>query len=297
MRLLTFILLCLIWGSTWIAIKLGLQDSPPMYTLLLRFVLATVIVNLIVLIKGFKYPSTLKELWYLGYPGIFMFAVTYFGTYHAEQYISSALTAVLYASIPLNIAMLSIWFLPGERIRAVGWIGLLCGFLGIVLISYDQLKHSSWSFYGSLFAIIGAFASAVATTIIKRRQSNITTTPPPNVLVTVGVQMFFGLIPMLLLTPLMEDWSQVTLSPLTVGTILYLAVIGTVVAFLCYYWLLTKLRAVVISLTAFVIPLVAIFIGVLFFDEEFTGMVIPGTMLILLSVLLVLYSRRPTKTA
>lgn len=295
MKALVFILLCLIWGSTWIAIKLGLQDSPPMYTLLLRFIVATAIVNLIVLIKKFKYPSTLKELWYLGYPGIFMFTITYFCTYHAEQHISSALTAVLYASIPLDVALLSVWFLPGERIRTLGWCGLFCGFLGIVLISYDQLMHSAWSFYGSMLAIIGAFGSAVATITIKRRQSNALASQT-NVLVTVAVQMFFGLLPMLILTPLMEDWSQVTLSPLTVGTILYLAVIGTVVAFLSYYWLLTKLRAVVISLTAFVIPLVAIIIGVLFFDEHFRGMLIPGTMLILLSVLLVMYSRRPAKT-
>ena len=152
MTIFVFILLCLIWGSTWMAIKLGLSDAPPLYAAGIRFVLAVSILYAIVFSKKYRLPNTLRGFLRLGYPGLYMFGASYALIYFAEQHISSALTSVLFAAYPLMIAFLSIWVLSHEKIRPAGWLGLALGFVGIVVISYDSLQTSSDIFLGTFSA-------------------------------------------------------------------------------------------------------------------------------------------------
>ncbi len=281
MTIFVFILLCLIWGSTWMAIKLGLSDAPPLYAAGIRFVLAVSILYAIVFSKKYRLPNTLCGFLKLGYPGLYMFGASYALIYFAEQHISSALTSVLFAAYPLMIAFLSIWVLSHEKIRPAGWLGLALGFVGIVVISYDSLQTSPDIFLGTILALAGTLAAAWGLVIHKRKFSG------ENVFVSTSVQMTIGGVPLILAALIFERWSDFVISPTSVGSIIYLALLGTVVAFVGYYWLLQRITAVQASLIAFLTPLVAIFIGVVFFSESLTVLIGFGTVMILSGILLV----------
>jgi drug/metabolite transporter (DMT)-like permease len=244
-------MLCLIWGSTWMAIKIGLADAPPMYALSIRFLLSAAIMNVIVLVRGLPLPRTLSRWLALGYPGIFTYGLAYALVYWAETCITSSLTAVLFASFPFFVALFSLGLLKQERLTATGWWGLAIGFAGIVTVSSDSLQTSADLFLGSTLAVGGTAAAAFGTVAHKRAYAR------ENIYVAATVQMTLGTIPVALLAPITDNWSDIVFSGELVGSILYLSLIGTVAAFIAYYWLLANIRAIFTSLFAFIVPLVA----------------------------------------
>jgi len=281
MSIFIYIILCLIWGSTWIAIKLGLSDAPPLYSSGIRFLVSVSILYLFVAFRKVSFPKSFKHFVRLGYPGLYMYGACYALVYFAELYINSALTAVLFASFPLFVALFSIWILPGEKLSTPGWLGLLLGFLGIVVISFDSLQTSSDIFKGTLLALGSSLTAAYGMVLHKQKFSK------ENIFTATSVQMTLGGVPLVFAAIIFEKWSDLNFSAVSIGSILYLSVFGTVIAFLGYYWLLKRITAVQVSLIAFITPIVAIFIGVLFFSESLTVLILIGTLMILSGIMLV----------
>ena len=288
MSLFMYIILCLIWGSTWMAIKIGLSQAPPLYAASIRFVLAVAILTVIVRLKRLRYPRGLKDFLRLGYPGIYMYCGSYALVYFAEQHINSAMAAVLFGAYPFFVALLSNSLLKSETIRGKAWLGLALGFLGVVVISYDSLQTSGDLFIGTLLAVAGAAAAAYGLVIHKKRFGD------QNIFVAANVQMLVGGALLVIGAVLFEDWHDFVVSPESIGSILYLAVFGTVIAFLGYYWLLSHSKAVTVSLIAFITPVVAILIGVLFFKETLSTLIFLGAAMILGGIALVV-RRQPQR--
>ncbi|MFQ5499356.1 MAG: DMT family transporter [Candidatus Zixiibacteriota bacterium] len=109
-----YVLLCLIWGSTWMAIRVGLQGAPPLYAAAFQFVIATATLWAVVAVRRYHVPHNVWQLLRLSHPGVYMYCGSYALIYFAEQYISSALTSILFASFPLFVAMLSLKMLKAE---------------------------------------------------------------------------------------------------------------------------------------------------------------------------------------
>ena len=290
MTALVYILLCLVWGSSWIAIKLGLSHAPPLYTSGMRFLLAWMVLTSIALVRGYVYPKSISRWLKLGYPGFYMYGVSYALIYFAEQYIDSSLTAVLFGSFPFWVAGLSYWLLKDERVGGIAWIGLLIGFGGVVVISYDQWQLSGQLFLGTMLALAGTFAAAYGMVLHKRLFVN------ENIVVSTSVQMSVGGVPLLLGAVIFERFGDFTFTFQSVGSIVYLALFATVFTFLSYYWLMRKTTAVVVSLIAFVTPVVAIAIGVPFFGEKMTLLTVVGSILILSGIVLVVRKPRRADT-
>ncbi|MCB2231068.1 EamA family transporter [bacterium] len=280
MTAFVYVLLCLIWGSTWIAIKIGLSAAPPLQTASLRFMLAVSILTAIVILRKYPYPDGWRTWVKVGYPGVWMYGIHYALIYFAQLHISSSLTAVLFASFPFFVAILSTLRLHETPVTRLGWCGIAVGFGGVVLISYEQLATSGDLFLGTVLALAATYAAAHGLVLHKKYHAR------ENIVVTSSIQMLFGGVPVLIAALLFESWSDFHVSAESVGSIVYLAVMGTVVAFLSYYWLLARMTAVSASLTAFITPLVAIFIGVLFFAESLSIPIIAGATLILSGVAL-----------
>lgn len=281
MSIFVYILLCLIWGSTWLAIKIGLGSAPPLYAAAIRFAIAVAILTAIVKLKKLAYPSGLRNLLSLGHPGVYMYGVSYALIYFGETYINSATAAVLFGSFPFFVAILSNISLKHERIGGLAWLGLLIGFLGVVLISYDQLQASPHLFLGTILTLVGSFASAHGLVIHKRHHAS------ANIYVAAAVQMAAGGILLLPAALIFEHLSDFSVTTASVGSILYLAVFGSVIAFLGYYWLLTHMKAVTVSMVAFVTPLVAILVGQLLAHETLSVFIYVGTAMIMGGMLLV----------
>ncbi|MDZ4723875.1 MAG: EamA family transporter [candidate division Zixibacteria bacterium] len=282
MVVFVYILLCLIWGSTWIAIKLGLSDAPPLYAAGIRFSLAVLILWSIMYFRKLRPPSTLRELASRAYPGVFMYGTSYALVYLSEQYISSALTAVLFGAFPFFVALLSKWKFRNVPISKIGWLGLMLGFAGVVLISWDSLKQSHAIFGGVLMTLTATFASAYGLMIHKRDHAH------KEIVTSAAVQMTAGALILLLAAIAFEDFSNFAFTPQSIGSILYLTFMGTITAFLGYYWLLGKVKVLTASLIPFVTPMVAIFIGFGFFGETLTTQTMIGAGMILSGITLVL---------
>lgn len=286
MTVFVYIVLCLIWGSTWMAIKLGLSDAPPFWSASVRFMLAIAILLVILRVRGTRL-SAQKSDWLVHTgPGLLMYGVSYGSVYLAEQFISSSLTAVLFSTFPIFVALMSHWILPSDRLRGLAWPGMVIGLAGVVVISWHSLELSGDLFAGAMLGVLASLASATGVVLHRRHAVKV------DIVAAATMQMSLGILLLLGGALTTESIADMRWTAVSIGSIVYLAVLGTVIGFLGYYWLMTHISVVSAAMIAFVTPLVASLIGVFFFDESFSAPTAVGGAMILFSVALVTWSRR-----
>jgi len=285
-----FLLLTLIWGTTWAAIRVGLRGMPPFTGVAVRFTIAGAL--LLGLARAFRVRLGLggrreRVLWVVN--GILSFCVSYSAVYWAEQYLPSGLAAVLFATYPLAVAALAHFLLPGERLRRVAALGVLLGFAGVAVIFSEDLALLGGEAMrrAGLVMLLSPLASAVATVAIKRWGSDL------HPFSLSAVPMLIAGVTMGGVALLVERGSPLVLDVRSLGALLYLAVLGSAVAFTVYYWLLVRIGATRVALVTYLIPIVAVAVGALFFDEPLRPRLLAGSALVLAGVVLVGRGRAP----
>jgi len=255
--------LALIWGSTWLAIKLGLRDLPPITFAGIRFALAAILLGAIALIRKFRLPSTPREWGLVAYTGFLSITVNYALVFWGEQYISSGLAALLSATVPLFGLPLAHHYLRAEPLTRWKVAGVVLGLVGVTLVFSGELGSGGpRAFWASGGMILAALATAHAGVLVKARGTHI----EPSVLA--GVQMAGGCLPLLFVGMAMEGnpfafhWT-----PLAFAALIYLTILGSVVAFLMYYWLIRHTAVTGVLMIPLVTPLIAVLVGVLFGGE------------------------------
>ncbi len=289
MKIFVWLLLALIWSSTWIFIKVGLEDLPPFGFVSLRFLLAAAVLAPFVLLrKGGGLPKTSSEWKLLGLTGVLQFTLNYSSVFWAEQYITSGLAAVLQAMIVVFGLVLAWMFLPAEKITAQKIVAVVAGIIGVAVIFIDQLGvHDQMAFAGTVAIVFGAYAAAQSSILVKAKASDIR----PEAIVF--WQMVCGLPPIIIYSlstegsPLNYRWSLAAL-----GCVLYLGCIGTVLAFYSYYWLLNRIESTNAMMISLVTPLLAVVIGWLVLGETLPAQTGFGGILIIASVALLVFKRK-----
>src|SRR5215213_5171557 len=153
---LVWLVLCGIWGSTWLFIKLGLEDLPPFTFASIRFVIAGAILFTIIRIRRIELPRAGRDWILLAITGVLAFGVNYGTVFWGEQYISSGLAALLQATIPVFGMLLAHPYLPGERLNARKLAGALLGVVGVGVIFSHQLgAEGSMALWGSAAVVLG----------------------------------------------------------------------------------------------------------------------------------------------
>lgn len=279
--LLVWLLLCIVWGTTWIFIKLGLADLPPVSFAAMRFTVACLILLPIILIQKIEFPKGAKVWIIILITGLLQFSFNYGLLFWGEQYITSGLAAVLQATIPAFGLILARIYV-GEPITGLKIVSILLGLLGVGVIFREQLfLNGQMAFFGSLAVVVGAFGAAYASVLTKAKGGGL------NPASLVFGQMLVGQIPLWSVglsiegNPFNFRWTWQA-----VICVFYLAIIGSIVAFWLYYWLLSKIDVTRAMMIAFVTPLVAVFVGS-FFGEKLNIQTLFGGLLILLSVFLI----------
>lgn len=282
---LVWLLLCLIWGSTWLFIKLGLSDLPPFTFAGIRFVIACSILFTMIAARRLPLPRTRADWMLLATTGVLSFSLNYGLLFWGEQYISSGLAALLQATIPAFGLVIAHFYLPKEQMTPVKIFGVVMGVAGVGVIFSNQLSVAGpRALAGCAVLILGSACAAYANVLVKARGANL------NPAILAGGQMFFGLIPLLLIgiplegSPLNFHWTR-----MAIISLFYLAIVGSVAAFLLYYWLVQHMDVTKTMLVALVTPVIAVTLGVLVLNEElnwrtFAGgaMIISGIGLIVL---------------
>ena len=282
-------MLCLIWGTTWIFIKIGLVDLPPITFAAARFLLAVAILLPVIWIREMPWPRSKAEWKLIALTGFLQFSFNYSSVFWGEQYISSGLAAVLQAMITVFGLLLAWIFLPAEKITRLKIFAVLLGIVGVAVIFVEQLRiESVMAFIGCLAIVVGAFAAAQASILIKARGSSL---HPASL---VCAQMICGLPALILYAVIVEGnpfalnwtWSAI-------GCVLYLTVLGTIAAFWLYYWLLSRIESTKAMMISLVTPLIAVLIGGIFLDERLPAQTLAGGLLIIASIGLIVLRRRP----
>ena len=275
-------LLILIWGTTWAAIRVGLEGIPPFLGISLRFGIASMILLSAAKFVGVRLGGGRREWSIWAVNSLLTFSISYGVVYWAEQWIPSGLAAVLFATFPLFVAILAHFLLPGEQLRALSFAGIMLGFLGLLVIfsedltalAGDQARRAAGVF------LISPVVSAVANVVVKRWGSAM------HPLSLTAVPMGFTAATMGALAAVFERSAPVSFDRVSVGALLYLAAFGTSLTFFLFFWLLQRLPANRLSLITYGVPIVAVVVGTVFLDEPVTARIVVGTALVLGGVLL-----------
>jgi drug/metabolite transporter (DMT)-like permease len=279
---LAYAAMCAIWGTTWLAIKIGLQALPPVTGAGVRFVVAGVFLGL--LRSAMPGQRGTKAPWRT----ILTLAATLFGgnyalTYYAETGLASGLVAVLFGTLPFFVFAIGAATL-GERVTANAVLGALLALAGVAAISIGSDVHGSWPF---VLATLGAAAiSAFANVELKRHaQTDPFRTLPPAMLIAGFTMTAAG--------AFIEhpDWTR-AVAPGSIAAVLYLAVLGSGIAFFLNHWLLQRLSTWVVGLSALIVPVLAVAVGALAGGEAFGLKQLAGAALVIAGVWLALRSNR-----
>ena len=288
MKIIIWLILALIWGSTWLFIKIGLEDLPPITFAAARFSLAIFILAFIIKIQKLPLPKTKADWKLIALTGVLQFSLNYCFVFWSEQYISSGLAAVLQATISIFGLALAWFFLPAERITKLKIAAVLLGIVGVGVIFYDQLQvRSVTAFAGSLAIVVGAYAAAQASILIKARGTSL---HPASL---VFCQMICGILPIIIYALAAEgDPRRWNWNWRSVGCVVYLTVFGTIAAFWLYYWLLGKIESTKAMMISLVTPLLAVIFGRLFLGESLPTQTALGGILILSSIGLIVFRKK-----
>lgn len=277
-----FAALCLIWGSTWIAIKFGVEAVPTFLSATFRFLVASAVLLAIAAVLRRRLPQTRAEWTATILVGIILFTGDYGLIYWAEANgVPSGLTAVLFATMPLLTAIAAHALLRREPLTAQKLVGILVAFGGVALIFRGQLGSQGPSLFLPMFAVVASAACAgVGTVIMKGWAHDIDALTFNGLAMAVGAG---GLAAASVLTG--ERWIAPSW-PGGLAPILYLALLGSVVAFVTYKWLLGHLEATSASFLTLITPIVALVLGTFLASETLEPIDAVGTAVTLLGIYL-----------
>ena len=280
---LVFTVLGVIWGSTWLGIKIGLDFLPPFTFAALRFATATV--ALLVLAKALhaRVPKERDDWLLMMFLGIFQLTIPYGLVFWGEQYISSGLAAVLFATLPFFVVLFAHFYVD-EKLTKLKGLGIIASFAGLLAIFWPEIGTpmgaSNSSVLGA-FAVLGSTVSAAMANVVAKKHAD-KIDPPFNIL----IQSAICCVLLSALAILLESETRLTFTPVAVGAILYLGVFGSALAFVGLYWLLTKTSATNTSLLTFISPILALLLGWVVLGEVPNQGISVGSVLILVGVYL-----------
>jgi drug/metabolite transporter (DMT)-like permease len=282
---LIYILISFIWGTTWFAIKLGLDFFPPFFSAGLRFAIASSILFLILTVQKKKVPLSPYFLRFYLLLGSTMFGVSYGLVYWGEKFIPSALASILFSTFPLAIAITAHLVLPDEKLKIYKLLGIFIGIAGVIVIFFDpSLLLSKISLFGALAIILSVCITAFPNVLVKRETHK---TDPVSL--NMG-GMAVGSIFLLGLSLIFEKNSEIQWTIPGIGSLLYLAILGSVTTFVLYFWLMRKIPVTRLSFITFISPLVAVITGRLAGGEVLSFQVFLGMVLIFLGIFIADYS-------
>jgi drug/metabolite transporter (DMT)-like permease len=261
-----FATLCLVWSSTWLAIKIGLADLPPITFAALRFVIAFSVLVAVSIGRVPLLPKRRADWILLFFTGMLLFSLNYGLLFWGELHVSSGLAAVLQAMIVVFGLIFAHWLLPAEPMRWQQVAGAVLAIGGVAMICSRLFEHGGpLAFWGGLGIVIGGGGAAFSNVLMKRREMKLA----PAMIA--GWQMIFGSIPLLSLgiflegNPLRFHWTTKAILCL-----LYLAVIGSSLTFLLLYWLLPRMPVNNLQTISLITPPGAVMLGWLLGGETFS---------------------------
>jgi drug/metabolite transporter (DMT)-like permease len=276
-----FLLLGAIWSSSFMWIKLAVQEVGPITLVAFRVLFGLLFGLVVILIQRVSLPGSLKEWGPLLLLGITNIAIPFFLISWGEQVIDSAVAAILDATVPLFTILLAHFLLHDDKMTLPKVLGLLVGFTGVVILMSKDVGSSSNSVLGQ-FAVVLASVFYAGSSVFARR----TTEETPGILRSAG-PLISATIIMWLATFLVERPVKIPHLGITWISLLFLGVLGSGLAFILAYYLIHEIGPTRTSMVTYLFPPGGVLLGVIFLDEQLSWQLIAGTILIILSLAVV----------
>ena len=283
MQLLVFILLSIIWGTTWVAIKVTLEGIPPFMGAALRFMIAVLLLFIYSRFKKTSLKLNKSDFKLLFISAILLYTLDYGLIYWGEQYLSAGVTSIFFATMPLFITIFSNFIFKNEIFNWIKFSGVILGFWGVLIIFYDQLLVTNFNFLVSmavLAIIVSSASAALATIIVKKYLNHINSVP-----LTLH-QIVWGVISLLAISLVSGEINYIQINTRVAIAVIYLGAFGSAVAFVMFYWLLKKTSAISLSFIVYITPVVALIADWLFFGETIAVKTFIGMLLIFSGIFL-----------
>jgi len=277
--ILVYALLCFIWGSTWLAIRFGLESLTPFFSAGIRFILASIFIFILIKIKNITIQRDPVAIRLYLLMGFFSFVIPFGLVYWAEQFVPSGMASVLFAVYPFFVAIFSFIRIPSEEIGIYKILGTVTGFIGIVIIFSDSFSGNLSGYILGMFAcVLSGIIQAWIAVSVKKFGNHL------NPLSMNLFPMIIGGVFLLGIGYLTENLSKIRIDENAVLSVLYLAFFGSVVTFTSFYWLLKKINVIILSFLTFITPIVALILGYFIFNESLSLKHFIGSALVLTGI-------------
>ena len=276
---------CLIWGTTYLGIRISLETIPPLLMAAMRWIAAGGLLIAVLALRGERMPAR-SEWPALAMLGILLLGFGNGAVVWAEQTVPSGLTAVLVATAPFWMVGIDALMADGEAITLRRLLGLTVGFAGIVMLVWPEIRFDGGGFLAGVVATqIACVGWALGSSYARRRGRGHAS--GENVLVTAAFEMLFGGIALLIVSLALHETARLTFTPRTASALLYLIFVGAIAGFSAYAYALKHLPVATVSLYAYVNPIIAVVLGTLVLQEPFSVRMLLAALVVLLGSALV----------
>jgi drug/metabolite transporter (DMT)-like permease len=286
-----FVTVCIVWGTTYLFIRIAVETIPPVLLTASRYVFAGLVMTTVCLIRGERLPRDRKTLGNLALVGFLMVGVGNLAVVWAEQWVPSGMAALLVATAPFWMAITEMLRPDGDRLDLQRGIGMLVGFVGVAILVTPSSSGSHFDSHfviGALVIQLGAIGWQLGSV---RGKYSIKGVP---LMVSASLQMLFGGVLTGIIGFALGEGPRFVVTPRTFAALAYLAIFGSIIAYSAYVYALAHIRTTNMSLYAYVNPVVAVLLGWLVLKEELTWVSIVAMCVILAGVALV-QTARPRK--
>jgi drug/metabolite transporter (DMT)-like permease len=258
---------CILWGTTYLAIRVGVPTWEPFLFGGLRFAAAGTIVILAMRLRDVRVPHDAAVLRDAAIIGTLLLAGGNAAVIIAERYVPSGITAVMASTMPIWTVVISALTPLGHRLRLLNWIGLIAGLGGVIVLVWPELSAPLPVNRGFLWGVVllqlGSIAWATGSVYAVHRRPAV----PP--LLGAGLQMLAGGIVSILIGTVLGEWTRLNPDRSGWEAFLYLLVFGSLLGYVAFVYALQHLPVAKVSLYGYVNPIVAVIVGALILDERF----------------------------
>jgi drug/metabolite transporter (DMT)-like permease len=283
--LLAFAIIYFVWGSTFLAIRVGVREVPPFLLAGMRFLVAGIVLYGWMRVRGAPSP-TAREWGSASLLAILIFLLDYGLLFWAERRVPSGIAAVMMATIPVFMAIAEIIFLRTQRLTLRLGLALLTGLAGVaVLVGHSiELGQAPVDTAGACALIIAAMSWSLAASLTRRMRL------PANKAMSSGAQMFAGGVLLTLIAALLGEFRGFHVQAVSRGAWLalaYLIMAGSIIGFTAYVWLIDHQSPTKVGTYAYVNPVIAVLVGYFLGGEAIGPRTVAGTVLVLVSVIII----------
>lgn len=281
---LAFITLALFWGSSFMWIKIALEDIQPLMLVLLRLAFAVLGMVILVIALRIRPSRDLRDWLKMTFVGIVGVAAPFVLITIAEKSIPSSLAALLNAAVPLFTLIIAALVLPEERITVGRLLGLGLGFAGVLLLLSKDLNPNdllNGSVFGQGLMLLATFFYAVSTVFNRRFLGHMSPLAQ-----TFGV-LIAAEATLLIATPALERPLTLPTQPITWLALAWLGILGAAFAYVLFFYLLREWGPTRATLVTYVVPVVGLILGVAILNETLTWQLVAGGLLILTGIVVV----------